>query len=76
MELGAHLPLIPLSGPPTLAGLRGKGPSGPGGFGLVGMAERVSLVGGNLQVHSRPGGGSTVRVEVPVQQEVTPVGGS
>lgn len=59
-----------------VAGLRGKGPSGPGGFGLVGMAERVSLVGGNLQVHSRPGGGSTVRVEVPVQQEVTPVGGS
>lgn len=55
--------------------VKAKAMSRSGGFGLVGMEERVSLAGGTLLVLSRPGGGSTVRVEVPLQQEVTTVGG-
>ena len=34
-------------------------------LGLVGMRERVSLVGGRLQVESTPGAGTTVVAEVP-----------
>jgi signal transduction histidine kinase len=36
------------------------------GVGLVGMKERVALVGGRLVVESPPGGGTTLSIEVPV----------
>ena len=38
-----------------------------GGVGLVGMRERVALVGGRLQVESSPGAGTSVVAEVPLQ---------
>jgi len=38
---------------------------GGGGFGLVGIRERVDRLGGSLTVESAPGTGVTVRVEVP-----------
>ena len=38
---------------------------GRGGFGLRGMEERVAHLGGTLTVHSEPGAGTTIRVEVP-----------
>lgn len=37
-----------------------------GGHGLSIMSERVALLGGNLQVLSPPGEGTTLRVEVPL----------
>ena len=36
-----------------------------GGFGLVGMRERVDLLSGRLDVESTPDAGTTVRVELP-----------
>lgn len=42
-------------------GLEGNG----GGFGLVGIRERVDRLGGSLTVESTPGTGVAVRVEVP-----------
>jgi signal transduction histidine kinase len=36
-----------------------------GGLGLVGMRERVGLLGGRLTVESRPGAGTTFVAEVP-----------
>ncbi len=36
------------------------------GFGLVGMSERVALVGGRLQIESAPGRGTHVRAEIPL----------
>jgi signal transduction histidine kinase len=36
-----------------------------GGFGLIGMQERVELVGGRLTIESAPGEGTTVRAELP-----------
>jgi signal transduction histidine kinase len=35
-------------------------------FGLVGMAERAKRLGGRLEISSRPGNGTTIRVEVPL----------
>jgi two-component system, NarL family, sensor histidine kinase DevS len=36
------------------------------GFGLVGMRERLELIGGHVQVSSAPGRGTEVRAELPV----------
>jgi signal transduction histidine kinase len=37
------------------------------GLGLEGMQERAELVGANLEINSRIGAGTTVRVEVPLE---------
>jgi signal transduction histidine kinase len=37
-----------------------------GGFGLVGMRERVGLLDGRLQIESSEGGGTTLVAEVPL----------
>jgi signal transduction histidine kinase len=39
------------------------------GFGLVGMAERVSLADGQMTIDSRPGAGTTVRIELPASRQ-------
>lgn len=44
----------------------GRLPTGASGLGLLGMRERVALVGGALDVHSRPGLGTTIRLQVPL----------
>lgn len=48
---------------------RGVGPSGqhpPGGHGLVGMRERVRLLGGNFAAGPGPDGGFRVAAHVPI----------
>jgi signal transduction histidine kinase len=54
-------------------GSRRAGRSGPlggrGGFGLVGLHERVQAVGGTLVVGPRPGGGWEVAALLPVGSE-------
>jgi two-component system sensor histidine kinase UhpB len=49
--------------PSVVARTSSEGPGG--GLGLVGMAERARLVGGELDVRSAPGGGTTVTLRVP-----------
>jgi signal transduction histidine kinase len=45
----------------------GRGTTGAGdtGFGLLGLRERASRLGGSVEVESAPGHGTTVRVAVP-----------
>jgi signal transduction histidine kinase len=38
------------------------------GFGLLGMSERVTLLGGELEVESSPGTGTTIRARLPVRR--------
>jgi len=40
-----------------------------GHFGLLGMRERAERLGGNLEVSSEPGGGTEVRVSVPLASQ-------
>jgi signal transduction histidine kinase len=58
----------------------GPGPDGIGGsagrLGLASMRDRARSVGGQLSVDSRPGGGTTVRLAVPLNgNEVEPARG-
>ncbi|MFN3496248.1 MAG: sensor histidine kinase, partial [Hydrogenophaga sp.] len=51
--------------------------SAQGGFGLAQVRERVASLGsgssaGQVQVLSRPGGGTTVRLKLPLQAPTTP----
>ena len=39
-----------------------------GGFGVVGMRERAELLGGRLELSSRPGQGTTVRALLPAER--------
>ena len=43
------------------------------GLGLIAMRERAALLGGNLDVHSTPGAGTTVILSMPLQQMEPPV---
>jgi signal transduction histidine kinase len=38
-----------------------------GALGLTGMRERLALVGGKLEIESRPGSGTTVAAQVPLR---------
>jgi signal transduction histidine kinase len=41
------------------------------GVGLQGMEERVSMAGGELTVHSQPGRGTTVHMEIPLSKRIS-----
>ena len=45
----------------------GTGDASGSGYGLVGMRERVSVYGGELQAGRQPGGGYALRVRLPVR---------
>lgn len=38
-----------------------------GGWGLNGMAERASLVNAEMMIQSRPGSGTSIRLEIPME---------
>lgn len=46
---------------------RWRSKEGVKGLGLAGMEERASLLGGALTVESRPGSGTTIVVEIPLE---------
>ena len=39
------------------------------GLGISGMYERLSLIGGSLEIESSAGGGTTVFARIPIQME-------
>ena len=41
-------------------------------FGLLGMMERVELLGGNFDVQSLPSKGTRIAVRLPIRRQVTP----
>lgn len=47
-----------------------KKPGKPTAWGLLGMVERASLVGGTCNIFSNPGKGTLIEVHVPVSGEV------
>jgi signal transduction histidine kinase len=53
-------------------GLRGADRNKPGSFGLVGIEERVRLLGGSCSLISSPGQGTTVCVTIPARPDGQP----
>ena len=56
--------------------LRGRGfspqdPRKPNSFGLVGLRERVYLLGGEAAIISAPGGGTNIEVRLPLTSQLT-----
>jgi signal transduction histidine kinase len=45
----------------------GNGGNGNGGSGLIGMRERVALLGGRIDAGSAPGGGYLVSATIPIE---------
>jgi signal transduction histidine kinase len=44
-------------------------PTRHGGFGLFSIRERLKLMGGNIDIHSVVGEGTTVRIRVPLKSQ-------
>jgi two-component system, NarL family, sensor kinase len=42
-----------------------------GGYGLLSMAERAEIVGGRLNIRSRPGAGTAVTATIPLPSQLT-----
>jgi two-component system sensor histidine kinase UhpB len=47
---------------------RGIDPNASAGLGLTGIHERVRMLGGTCAIESAPGGGTQVRIDVPVEE--------
>lgn len=45
------------------------GAAKPGSFGLIGIEERIRMLGGTFSMTSTPGQGTTIRVTVPVGEQ-------
>ena len=48
------------------------GASAQGGLGLVGMRERATLLGGRLEIESKPGSGTAIYARIPADGTPTP----
>jgi signal transduction histidine kinase len=48
-------------------GLHHKGRHKPGSFGLVGIEERINILGGTFHIDSNSGSGTMIRVAVPMR---------
>jgi signal transduction histidine kinase len=46
-----------------------RGDSSHAGWGLIGIQERTALIGGQVQMDTEPGRGTTIRVQVPLMAE-------
>jgi signal transduction histidine kinase len=47
-----------------------------GGSGLAGLRDRVEALGGRLALHSPPGAGTTLQVQLPVEPGCPPAAGA
>jgi signal transduction histidine kinase len=65
VEAQAHHGLLHLSVRDD--GVGGAAPGG--GSGLVGLADRVEALGGTIKVHSPPGHGTRLRIDLPIQDQ-------
>lgn len=43
-----------------------------GHYGLIGLRERARLMGGSLEIHSKPGKGTTLQLRIPTEHRGTP----
>lgn len=66
IELCAHDDNLVMTIQDNGVGLPGAGRNKPGSFGLVGIEERITILGGTFAISSDAGRGTTICVSVPV----------
>jgi signal transduction histidine kinase len=71
VELTLHDAILAMTINDNGVGLVLDGKNKPGSFGLVGIEERISILGGFFSITSLPGHGTTVFVAVPVLSELS-----
>jgi signal transduction histidine kinase len=49
----------------------GIGGARPDGSGLLGLADRIAVLDGDLRVESPPGGGTLVAADIPLPDSVS-----
>ena len=72
VDLAASTGIIALSVEDDGVGFEPEKVRGRGSLGLIGMEERARLVNGRLSIHSQPGKGTKVHVEIPVPATFPP----
>jgi PAS domain S-box-containing protein len=50
-------------------GMKEEDAGAAGSFGILGMRERVSMLGGEIAFHSAPGEGTEVEVMIPIEEQ-------
>jgi signal transduction histidine kinase/CHASE1-domain containing sensor protein len=72
IELKLHNGSLSMTVSDNGIGLQPGGRNKVGSFGLVGIEERIHILGGSCSIVSFPGSGTTVCVSVPVNAELAP----
>jgi signal transduction histidine kinase len=69
VELRSHEGTLSMTISDNGVGFSGRGQSKPASFGLVGIEERVNILGGAFHIDSAPGHGTTVSVTIPISSD-------
>jgi signal transduction histidine kinase len=67
VELRCKIDHVAMSVTDNGVGIKDAGRHKADSFGLVGVEERVKILGGSFEVSNVPGGGTRVRVSIPVE---------
>lgn len=66
LRLEAHDGLLEMEIKDDGSGFDANQPGKTGHYGLVGMRERARLAGGSLEIHGKPGEGTTLKLKLPL----------
>ena len=72
VELRQHEGMLTMTISDNGIGLRDNSRNKIGSFGLVGIEERISILGGQCRITGCPGAGTTVTISVPVEFQPVP----
>ena len=72
VELRQHGAMLTMTISDNGVGIRDHSRNKMGSFGLVGIEERVNILGGQCAITSSPNAGTTVTISVPVESQPVP----
>lgn len=71
ITLARHDDVVSISIFDNGVGFSPQHPRKPNSFGLIGLRERVYLLGGKLEINSAPGNGTAIEINLPVNGELS-----
>jgi two-component system, NarL family, sensor histidine kinase UhpB len=70
IDLQVHLPTVKLEVRDNGIGMQDQARTKSGSFGLIGMRERVYILGGQVTIYSKLGEGTRVTIELPCTPDI------